>query len=244
MPDRIILRTVVTEDGGSDFGETVWPMETPAPGVLRTGWMPATSISFRRSPGDMDFDFHRAPRRRLVINTAGRLMVTATSGAARALEPGEILHVTDVAGRGHRSTCLSPDGLVSIFLALDDEHPNNHNAPLAASEAGPELIRQSRSGLARGRLDYRYGGPAGVVTEEFEVARYRALWLVEGAEHSVQANGQTLLCPIAGAVSVASEPLPAGAILALDASTDVTATATTPGACMLEIERAGDADLA
>lgn len=244
MPNRIIHRTVVTEDGGSDFVDGVWQAEIAAPGVLQTGWMPATSISFRRSPGDMDFDFHRAPRRRLVINTAGRLMVTATTGAARALEPGEILHVTDIAGRGHRSTCLSPDGLVSIFLALDDEHPNDHNAPLSASEPGPELLRQSAGGSARSRLDYRYGGPAGVVTEEFKVIRYRAHWLVEGAEHRVRADGPLLLCPIAGAISVASEALPAGAILALDPGLAVTATATTPGACMLEIERAGDADLA
>ena len=242
MPYRLIPKTVVEGDGTA-FEWTKWSTTEPAPGVIETDWMPATNVSFRRSPGDMDFDFHRAPRRRLVINTAGRLQVTATNGDDRVMEPGEILHVTDVSGRGHRSTCRSPDGLFSIFLALDDALLNSHIAPLATPEAGPPLLSATTGGLAESRLPYRFGGPSGVVTEEFAVQDFQVAWAVSAAERPAEPGAATLICPIAGTISVHGAEAAAGAIIAAPSNVAAPWQAVTPAATVLTMRLMKDDDL-
>jgi hypothetical protein len=65
--------------------------------------LPATSISFCETGGDLDLSWHLAPRRQYVINLDGGVQITASDGAARQIGAGEVILVEDIRGKGHLS---------------------------------------------------------------------------------------------------------------------------------------------
>ncbi|MEM9013367.1 MAG: hypothetical protein AAGE18_19270 [Pseudomonadota bacterium] len=174
-----LTRTIATADGGSTFEEVELALPHARVHDEKSDPMPARHVSFRWTPGDMDFDFHPAPRRRLVIVMTGALEITTTDGAVRIFRPGDLLEVTDTTGRGHRSRALSAEGFRSAFIALDDDLVTNRLSELPAPAPGPQLTRcysaDGRSHFADERLDYLYGGPSGMVTREIPITAWQAV---------------------------------------------------------------------
>jgi hypothetical protein len=95
--------------------------EIPQGGALSEP-IATTHLWFRTTPQHQDMDFHKAPRRQLVITLSGGIVeLTASDGESRLIAPGQIVLVEDTFGKGHKSKAF--DGLprYSIFIGLADE---------------------------------------------------------------------------------------------------------------------------
>lgn len=112
--------TATEADGTTVFRDRVIPFSGGLDTMRLTDALPATSLSFRWTPGTFDFDFHPAPRRRLVLVLEGGLVITVGSGEQRTFRPGDVLEITDSWGQGHRSQALDARPFRSAFIALDD----------------------------------------------------------------------------------------------------------------------------
>jgi uncharacterized cupin superfamily protein len=81
--------------------------------------LPATGIIFRKTSGDYDLDWHKAPRRQYIINLDGGVQITASDGESRIIGAGEVLLVEDVSGKGHLSKAVGGKLRHSIFVPID-----------------------------------------------------------------------------------------------------------------------------
>ena len=81
--------TETLEDGRTVFRDPVLPFTGMLDAMRMTGTLPATSLSFRLTPGTFDFDFHLAPRRRLVLVLEGGLEIVVGAGERRVFRAGE-----------------------------------------------------------------------------------------------------------------------------------------------------------
>lgn len=182
-----IIRTVATPEGGSGFEEVNLPLPHERVYDRKSEPMPARHISFRWTPGDMNFDFHPAPRRRLVVMMTGALEITTTEGEVRVFRPGDLLEVADTTGSGHRSRSLTPEGFRSAFIALDDDLVIDRLTSLEVPEPGPSFTRcvsdGVRSHFEEGRFDYLFGGPSGRVTEEIPINAWQWVWKPGTLDH-------------------------------------------------------------
>ncbi|MCG8693479.1 MAG: hypothetical protein MI806_19930 [Minwuiales bacterium] len=174
-----ISATVTDPDGGTRFADETIPFAAGGAPFRLTRPMPATAISFRWTPGDFDFDFHPAPRRRLVLVTEGGLEITVGSGEIRTFRPGDILDIRDTWGRGHRSRALGGRPFRSAFIALDDEVLLDRREPL--SDVSAERLtylhnQEDADGVSffeRKEMPYVYGGPEGLVTDELRLTGFQ-----------------------------------------------------------------------
>ena len=98
--DTVVLTAIEPDGaGGSLFvEETIGYDATPGP-LQVTRRRPATAVNFQWAPGDFDFDYHPAPRKRLVVVTEGTLEVIASNGEARRFRCGDLLEVRDTERR-------------------------------------------------------------------------------------------------------------------------------------------------
>jgi hypothetical protein len=170
------VRIQITEtapDGTTRFVDETLPYAAGGGTPFRmTAPVPATSMSFRWTPGEFDFDFHLAPRRRLVLVIEGGLEITVGSGETRQFRPGDILSIRDTWGQGHRSRSADRRPFRSAFIALDDERLLDRRE--AVDEPGRDGIdyvhnQETASGISffqRKRLPYAFGGPEGRETAE------------------------------------------------------------------------------
>ena len=175
--DTVVLTAIEPDGaGGSRFGEETIAYDATSGPLQVTRRRPATAVSFRWAPGDFDFDYHPAPRKRLVVVTEGTLEVTASDGEARRFRCGDLLEVRDTEGRGHRSRSADGAPVRSAFIALDADLRHDRltalegDAPDAAG-AGIDYLHNredtgGRSFCTPAHLPYLYGGPSGVVTPE------------------------------------------------------------------------------
>jgi len=74
---------------------------------------------FCRCPVDWDGKLHPAPRRQIVICTAGSMRITSSLGDARDLVPGSAVLLEDTRGHGHISTVTSAVPFDAIIVRLD-----------------------------------------------------------------------------------------------------------------------------
>lgn len=182
--DAVQLTALVTgPDEKSHFVDETVPYGDSSGPLQVTPTAPATSVSFRWVSKSFDFDFHPAPRRRLVVVLSGALEVTASSGEARRFELGDLLEVRDTTGRGHRSRSVGDAPLRSAFIALDETLVHDRLEPLTSAppaEAGSGVDYTHNREDAEGRsfttpahLPFLYGGPSGVVTPEIPLTGLR-----------------------------------------------------------------------
>lgn len=174
--------TATLEDGQTVFRDRIIPFAGGLDAMLTTEILPATSLSFRWTPGTFDFDFHPAPRHRLVMVLEGGLEITAGSGEMRTFGPGDILEITDNWGRGHRSRAMDGRPFRSAFIALDEVIHLDRRVPLDAppSDCPPGVPHPRNIVTEDGgsttlweMLSYRYGGPEGYVTEEIPIRGFQ-----------------------------------------------------------------------
>ena len=81
--------------------------------------MKATSVVFRETAGDYNYDFHTAPRRQLVVNLEGEVEIEVGDGTRRILRTGDILLAEDTTGQGHISRAVAGKPRKSLFILLD-----------------------------------------------------------------------------------------------------------------------------
>ena len=113
-----IVHVYTGDDGQSHFADLEIPEVPHGPGSL-TDIFPATMAAFRQAPSGT-IDYHRAPRRQLVVCLSGKLEVECGDGSKRVFEPGEVLLADDMTGQGHKSRDI--DGpRRSVWIALPDD---------------------------------------------------------------------------------------------------------------------------
>eukprot|EP01119_Soliformovum_irregulare_P019663 TRINITY_DN627_c0_g1_i2.p1 TRINITY_DN627_c0_g1~~TRINITY_DN627_c0_g1_i2.p1 ORF type:complete len:147 (+),score=24.26 TRINITY_DN627_c0_g1_i2:798-1238(+) len=125
-----VTRVYADPQGESHFSTFSIPLnESGAIGSLSESF-PASSITFRSTPGDYHFDFHNAPRRQFIINLNSAVKVTTSDGESRIIESGQVLFVEDTFGKGHISQSVNGEKRNSVFIGVpDDFKPGETNHP-------------------------------------------------------------------------------------------------------------------
>jgi hypothetical protein len=77
-----------------------------------------TGAEIHRYPPGYVNDWHRAPRRQLVITLSGRGELELGDGKKVPLEPGHVELAEDTRGRGHLTRVVGSEDRVTIQLAL------------------------------------------------------------------------------------------------------------------------------
>jgi|GEM_PF-652817 len=177
-----IQKTHTDRDGRTHFIDETIPF-TGQEGPLRiTSPLPATSISFRRTPGDFSFDFHHASRRQLVLVTSGGLEITVGSGETRVFRPGDILSLSDTWGQGHVSRAMDGKPLTAAFVNLDDEVLiDRREATEPPDESGVDFLhnQETEGGVSffqRKRLPFVVRRPEGRATDDIPLAAFQFAW--------------------------------------------------------------------
>ena len=119
-----LLRLFSDESGESHFGDVEFAMSLldsapPAKPVLFTQTERATGWAVVHCPPNWDGGLHTAPRRQLLICTAGSLRMTSSLGDYRELSPGTVVLVEDVQGKGHVSEVTSAVAFEAMVISLE-----------------------------------------------------------------------------------------------------------------------------
>ncbi len=113
-----IVRVFTGPDGQSHFEDVSVDLDAGAAGRISTLW-PGAGVQFREVDGDYHIDFHRAPRRQLVVNLTGSVEIEVGSGETRRFGPGSILLAEDTTGQGHISRGVGGEPRTCLFVHLD-----------------------------------------------------------------------------------------------------------------------------
>ena len=119
-----LLRLYEDETGESHFDVVERPMQLlddspPAKPHYFSDPEPAAAWTCVRCPSDWDGGLHPAPRKQIVICTAGCLRMTSSLGAARELRPGDAILLEDTGGKGHISEVVSEEAFEAIIIRLE-----------------------------------------------------------------------------------------------------------------------------
>ena len=93
----------------------------PAPALDVSGPFEVSRAVLCSFPTGWYGDWHPTPRRQLYLHLTGRLEVQVADGESRRLEPGAIVLVEDVSGRGHTTRNIHPGPSTGAFVHLTDE---------------------------------------------------------------------------------------------------------------------------
>ena len=80
----------------------------------------AESVSAITAPLGWDGIWHPTPREQWAVIVSGRVQVTAGDDEIRTFGPGDTLLLADTTGRGHLTEVVSPEGAVSIMVAVPE----------------------------------------------------------------------------------------------------------------------------
>jgi hypothetical protein len=104
-----ITRITCMDDGASAFEEIEIELTNSGTiGSLSKSY-PVSSVVFRETPPEYDFDWHPAPHRQYIILLDGEIEI----------ECGDILFLEDTWGSGHRTRTTDGKLRRSIFIRLD-----------------------------------------------------------------------------------------------------------------------------
>ena len=120
----MMLRLFEDTDGNSHFDEVRVPMALlnaapPAKPVYFSEAADAKRWSICRCPVGWFGEMHAAPRRQILVCTAGALRITTSLGKAKEIGPGCAVLVEDTKGRGHESIVISSVPFDAIIIALE-----------------------------------------------------------------------------------------------------------------------------
>ena len=79
----------------------------------------ASSLIFRETSGDYDYDWHNAPERQFVIVLEGSVEITVGDGTSKVFTDGQVFLAEDTEGQGHKSRAINNKPRKSIFVTLD-----------------------------------------------------------------------------------------------------------------------------
>lgn len=213
QPSVTLTRTVSDRDGESRFetARVVLHSEDPDdPPLTKSAVIPATSISFRSTPGNYAFDFHTAPRRRLIVLLEGKLEVVTSLGDRRVFEVGDVLEVNDTTGKGHISRAVDGQPFRSAFINVDYNLVTSRVRPAdnAQDLGSVKYLRtfdgdDGRSRTQPGQLPYRHAGPSGRVTDEIPISGFQFVWASSNLDYSWhRAPQRQFVIPIIGGMDI------------------------------------------
>ncbi|MQA00258.1 MAG: hypothetical protein GEU80_13190 [Dehalococcoidia bacterium] len=117
-----IWRVFTGEDGQTHVESIGVPMEPQgAPGRALSRLLTGTGVILRRTPADLDVDWHPAPRRQFVVTLSGRGEIETSDGTVLPVEPGMVVLVDDIDGIGHRTRAVGDEERLSLFIPIDDD---------------------------------------------------------------------------------------------------------------------------
>lgn len=96
-----VLRIYAGSDGVSHLEELRIALSPDNLGRISATLAPGAGAFVRELRAGLFVDFHRAPRRQLVVVAGGKVEVESGDGARAAIGPGEAIFVEDTAGAGH-----------------------------------------------------------------------------------------------------------------------------------------------
>jgi len=114
-----VVRIYTGADNQSHFEDLEVPLKDAGKIGFLSERVKATSIVFRETGGDYDYDFHVAPRRQYVVNLEGEVEIEVGDGTKRILRSGDVLLAEDTTGQGHISRAVAGKPRKSLFITLD-----------------------------------------------------------------------------------------------------------------------------
>ena len=183
MSDGVQIQVTETDpDGQTRFIEETIPFVGQEGSLKVTSPLPATSISFRETPGDFHFDFHQASRRQLMLVTSGGLEITVGSGETRVFRPGDVLSLRDTWGQGHISRALGGKPFTAASVTLDDEVLiDRRDGTELPDEDGVDFLhnQETANGVSffqRKRLPFVVRRPEGRATDDIPLTAFQFAW--------------------------------------------------------------------
>lgn len=113
------------DDGESHFREHTIPQVSrdfapPSQPVEVSPDIPTTSTLILSAPAGWDQTFHCTPRKQYAVLLSGRLLVTCSDGDTRTLNPGHMVLLNDLEGKGHLSQVQGPEPATFLLVGLRD----------------------------------------------------------------------------------------------------------------------------
>lgn len=105
-------------DGTSYFERRRLAYSRFAGGGLQTDDIPLKAVQFTFAPGDLDYDFHPAPQRQIVLVLDGAIAMEYGDGSRHTVSAGDFIIGEDWQGRGHASRAVDGRPRFSIFAHL------------------------------------------------------------------------------------------------------------------------------
>ena len=208
-----LTKTVCLSNGESQFEDSTVVLNSGDPDdppLAKSSIIPATAISFRWTPGDYVFDFHPAPRRRVIILLEGQLDVDVSSGERRRFTVGDVLEVGDIAGKGHVSNAVDGRAFRSAIINLDDTLVTARTKPIEVpvQPDGIDYLRtfddvDGQSDTTAARLPYLQRGPSGYVTDEVPIMGFQFVLAPPDLDYNWhRAPQRQFVIPITGGMEV------------------------------------------
>lgn len=174
------LQKIITErDGTSRFVDEIIPYVDNGEPLRSTAPIPASSLSFRYTPGSFDLAPHIAPQRGLLMVTDGVVEISVSTGESRIFRPGGILSLGDTWGQGHRSRAVDGKSFRSTYIGLESEMALAPRSPLPnqKSEGVDYLHNQGwpdgTSYFEKKHMPIIHGGLEGEETDELPLRAYQ-----------------------------------------------------------------------
>ena len=114
-----VVRIYTGSDGEAHFEDVEIQLDQLKPTGRNSELWKANAVRFREAAGDLDMDFHVAPRRQLIVNLTGDVEYEVGSGEKRIFRPGSMVLIEDVTGRGHKSRNVGSAQRTLVAIHLD-----------------------------------------------------------------------------------------------------------------------------
>jgi hypothetical protein len=118
-----ITRIYADPEGESHFEEIEIKLQDAGEIGRLSAPHPVSSVIFRETTPDDDFDWHCAPQRQFIVLLDGAIEIDASDGEKRRFGGGDVLLVEDTTGRGHRTRTVDGRSRRSLFIPICETHP-------------------------------------------------------------------------------------------------------------------------
>jgi hypothetical protein len=114
-----ITRIACMDDGASAFEDIEIELSDSGSIGSLSKPFPVSSVVFRETPPDYDFNWHPAPHRQYIVLLDGEIEIECGMGEKRQFRGGDVLFLEDTWGSGHRTRTTNGKIRRSIFIRLD-----------------------------------------------------------------------------------------------------------------------------
>ena len=101
-----VTRLYTGSDQQSHFEDFEVEMDDHGPIGHLSARHAVSSLIFRHTGADYDYDWHNAPQRQYIVILEGGLDIETGDGTRRVFGPGDILLAEDLTGQGHISRAV------------------------------------------------------------------------------------------------------------------------------------------